>query len=302
MFGNTDKSLERVWLCRDKKLLLGDSPLIMGILNVTPDSFSDGGEAMTVSDAMAKARRMVAAGTDIIDVGGMSTRPGFADVSEEDEQKRVLPVLAALRTEFPEFPISIDTFRVEVARRSLDAGADIINDVAALVSTDSTEMYKLVAQYGAGLVIMHAPQGLTYGVCDEHDGTEKDFVSCVVNDLNEAVHQALQAGVDGKAIACDPGIGFGKTPDLDLKLLTLGSIALRGLPYPVLIGASRKSFLSKITGAVAVEERIAPSVLAHMMACVCGADIIRVHDVRQHRHALDVLMRDNKGKPGNSCI
>jgi len=244
--------------------------LIMGVLNVTPDSFSDGGKFAEPQAAIAQGMRMAAEGAEIIDVGGESTRPGAAEVSVEEELRRVLPVIEGLAA--ARAPISIDTKKPSVARAALRAGASIINDIAA--NRSDAEMWEIAAETGAGYVLMHmrgTPQTM------QAEPRYADVVAEVGNFFAERMALAQRHGLSAEQIALDPGIGFGKTLEHNLQLLgglrrfTMGN-------RPVLVGASRKSFIGKLLGAP-VEERLPGSLACAVWGALRGAGIIRAHDV-----------------------
>ena len=261
-------------------LPLGERPCIMGILNVTPDSFYDGGRHDSPERALFQARRMESEGADIIDVGGESTRPGAETVSPDLEARRVVPVIDALRGEI-RVPLSVDTCHEEVAREALRAGASIINDVTGL--GDSPGMASLAAETGAGVIIMHM-QGAPGEM--QRDPHYEDVVGEVIQFLRERALLAREAGVREEAIVVDPGIGFGKRLQHNLDLLNrIGE--LRALGYPVLVGPSRKSFIREITGAE-VDERLPGTAAAVALAVAAGVEIVRVHDVREMREVADV--------------
>ncbi len=241
----------------------------MGVLNVTPDSFSDGGRFVETDAAIAHGLELHATGADLVDVGGESTRPGAEPVSAAIEIDRVVPVVAALATNG--VVVSVDTFKAEVAAAALEAGASIVNDVTAL--TDP-RMAPLVAEWGAGLVLMHMqgePQTM------QQDPKYDDVVQDVALALRNAASAAIEAGVRRESICLDPGIGFGKTLAHNLDLLALGVSRLAELGFPVLVGASRKSFLGEILGPI--EDRDPASTAAHVLAIAAGASIIRSHNV-----------------------
>jgi dihydropteroate synthase len=258
-----------------------DRPLVMGILNVTPDSFSDGGRFFDPARAVEQARRMERDGADLVDVGGESTRPGAPAVSADEEAARVVPVLRAIK-EALALPVSVDTRKAAVAREALAAGADAVNDVSAL---GDPEMAGAVAPSGAGLVLMHmrgtpeTMQRLTdYG----------DVVDDVAAELEQALERADQAGIARERIVLDPGIGFAKTAEQNLELIAGLARLERRLGRPVLLGASRKSFIGALLGGIPADARDAGSVGACVAGLARGARIFRVHDVRSTRHALDV--------------
>jgi len=250
----------------------------MGVVNVTPDSFSDGGVNLDPSDAVASARRMLAQGAAIVDVGGESTRPGAEGVSADEELRRVAPVLAALEGEVP---ASIDTSKAEVARRALELGAEFVNDVTALRA--DPELAGVVADSGAYLCLMHM-QGEPRTM--QRDPRYGDVVSEVAAFLEERLDAAVAAGVAENQICLDPGIGFGKTVEHNFELIRrLGELTALG--RPVLVGISRKSSLGKLLGDPdAKTGTVAASVGAAVAAYERGATILRVHDVREHVEAL----------------
>jgi dihydropteroate synthase len=253
---------------------------VMGILNVTPDSFSDGGRFAVPELALRRAEQMAEEGADLIDVGGESTRPGADPVPVEEELRRVLPVVERLRTSL-DLPVSVDTRRAEVARAALDAGAEVINDVTAL---GDPRMAGVVADAGAGLVLMHMrgePRTM------QLDPVYEDVVREVGEALDRAVARAVEAGVPAERVVVDPGIGFGKTLEHNLELIRrLDALADRG--RPVLLGVSRKAFLGTLLGGAAPAERAVATASACVMGLLHGARIFRVHDVRVVREALRV--------------
>lgn len=252
----------------------------MGILNVTPDSFSDGGQHQALAAALTQARRMLAEGADIIDVGGESTRPGAAAVSADEELARVLPVIAALRAERPEAVISIDTSKAAVAQAALAAGADIINDVTALQGDPA--MARVAAESGAGVCLMHM-QGQPRTM--QQSPSYTDVVREVGEFLRRAMESAVAAGVRRECIALDPGIGFGKTREHNLTLLrSLPELLALAPDRPWLVGISRKSFLGG-----KVEDRLWPTVALTAALRLEGARVHRVHDVRPNLEAVRMV-------------
>lgn len=262
-------------------LTFGPDPVLMGVLNVTPDSFSDGGEFFGVEPAVAQAEMMFDEGAQVIDVGGESTRPGSDPVSPEEELRRVLPVIQAMLSARPDSIVSIDTYRSSVAEAALDAGARAVNDVTAL---GDPRMAGLMAERGCPIILMHMlgePKSM-----QQHPRYE-DVVREVRDFLAERAQQAIRAGVELENIILDPGIGFGKTPEHNLKLLKrLDSLVELG--FPVLVGVSRKSFLGKITGSEDPKSRLFGTVAANVLAYERGASLFRVHDVRANKEALAV--------------
>jgi len=245
----------------------------MGILNVTPDSFSDGGRFVERGRAVEQARQMVAAGADLIDVGGESTRPGALAVPVEEEMQRVVPVVAELAAQ-RSVVISVDTTKAAVAAAALGAGARVVNDISAL--RFDAELAAVVREHGAGVVLMHM-QG-TPGTMQANP-QYGDVVGEVREFLAERIEWAVAQGIGREQIAVDPGIGFGKTAEHNLELLARLA-ELTTLGCPVLVGASRKSFIGKITGR-AVEGRLAGSVAVATWSVAQGARILRVHDVAE---------------------
>ena len=255
-------------------------PSVMGVVNVTPDSFSDGGVNFRAEDAVASARRMVEEGAAIVDVGGESTRPGSEGVSAEEELRRVEPVLDALQGEVP---VSIDTTKAAVAQRAIELGAELVNDVTAL--RGDPELAGVVASSGAYLCLMHM-QGEPRTMQD--DPTYEDVASEVASFLEERLAFAVAAGIPEERICLDPGFGFGKTVEQNFELLArLGEIASLG--RPVVVGLSRKRSLGRILGdPEATTGPLSASLAAAVEAYERGAAIFRVHDVREHVEALNV--------------
>jgi dihydropteroate synthase len=252
----------------------------MGILNLPPDSFSDGGELSGVDDALARAGAMVQAGAGILDVGGESTRPGAEEVPAAREIRRVAPVVEALARRF-DVPVSVDTRKAEVARAALDAGAVIVNDVSGLAH--DPEMAGLVAARRAGLVLMHM-RG-TPATMQER-AVYEDVVEAVVRELRAALDRARSAGIGADRVVVDPGIGFAKTPEQNLSLLR-GLPGLLELRRPVLVGPSRKSFLGHLLK-VRTRERLAGTLASCVLAYLAGVRLFRVHDVAPAVQALTV--------------
>jgi len=266
------------WSFGDRHYELGRLPLLMGIVNVTPDSFSDGGQFLDSEAAVAHALGLEAAGADLLDVGGESTRPQSEPVSREEELRRVIPVVARLVRE-TSVPISIDTTKAEVARQALEAGATIVNDVSGL--TFDPQMPAVCGEAGAGVVCMHI-QGTPQTM--QEDPQYGDVVQDIRDHLNRRLADLQEQGIAAERIVIDPGIGFGKTAAHNLEILS--SIRrLRELRRPVLIGHSRKRFLGKVLGRP-VEERNSGSLGVAIAAAMQGADILRVHDVGATRDAL----------------
>ncbi|MCK9859257.1 dihydropteroate synthase [Paenibacillus sp. ATY16] len=251
------------------KLELGKRTLIMGILNATPDSFSDGGRYNHAEAAAARAAAMVDEGVDIIDIGAESTRPGFEPVSVEEELRRLLPVIRAVREAAPHVPISIDTYKAETARQALEAGAHIINDIWGLKYDPF--MAAVAAEYGCPVIISHNRPARDYG----------DLVPDVLADLQASVAIALRAGVEASRIWLDPGLGFAKDHDDNLEFM--GRLSeLTALGYPVLLGTSRKRFIRQ-TLDLPVDDLAEGTAATTALGIAQGCQIVRVHDVRANK-------------------
>lgn len=275
-------------MIRDRQFSWGDRTYIMGVLNVTPDSFSDGGEFVSLQNALNQAQHLQTSGADILDIGGQSTRPGAEEVSPEEEMKRVIPLIEALRSR-SNCPISVDTYRARVAAAALDAGADLINDVSG--GTADPEMLPLIGERQVPAILMHmrgtpkTMQSLT-----QYD----DVVAEVAEKLQQYVQAAIACGVSPEQVILDPGIGFAKTQDQNLQLL-------RELPqfhqlgYPLLLGVSRKSFIGRILDRPEAKDRVWGTAAACTAAIAAGVDILRVHDLpamSDVARVADVLLRD----------
>ena len=267
-----------VWNVRGRALVL-DRVFVMGIVNVTPDSFADGGRHFNHANALARARQLIDEGADIIDIGGESTRPGAADVSPDEEVRRVVPLLEALAGSVT--PLSVDTSKPEVMRAALAAGAAIINDVRALQQPGAAE---IVAEHDCGVVLMHM-QGAPATM--QQAPYYRDVTKDVVQFLAQRVQYARSRGIDIRRIAIDPGFGFGKTDAHNFTLLSQLS-ELGRMQVPIVVGLSRKSMLGRASGR-AVDDRAAASVAAAVLAAERGATVVRVHDVAATRDALSVL-------------
>ena len=247
----------------------------MGILNVTPDSFADGGLYNNEESAIQHAKQMIADGADIIDIGGESSRPGSSPISEEEELKRVLPIVKALKDEIT---ISIDTYKPNVAKKCLEEGADMINDITGLTNP---EMIETIKQHNAAVIIMHM-QGTPENMQD--NPKYEDVINEIKQFLQQQTQKAKVAGIQN--IILDPGIGFGKTLEHNLKILK-NLNEFKELNYPILIGTSRKSFIEKLTKAE-VKDRLPGTIAANTLAILKGAAIIRVHDVKEAKQAAEI--------------
>ncbi len=258
--------------CRGKILDLGLRTHVMGILNVTPDSFSDGGLYADAERALAHAREMAAAGADIIDIGGESTRPGAEPLSEEEELRRIIPLIERLAAELA-IPISVDTYKSNVAKKALEAGASIVNDISGL--RFSPDMARVAADYGAAVIIMHikgTPRDM------QQNPVYADVVSEIRSYLDEGIEYAVKAGVDRERILIDPGIGFGKALDHNLTILKRLD-EFRGLGRPIVLGTSRKKFIGTVLDIPVPEQRIDGTAATVALGIERGASVVRVHDV-----------------------
>lgn len=272
------------------RLFDGPGPFLMGVVNATPDSFSDGGRFLDPGAAAAQAERLAAEGADLVDLGGESTRPGSTPVDAAEERRRVVPVVERLRAAGFRTPISVDTCKAEVAQAALDAGADLVNDVMGL--TDPA-MARVVAAAGVPVVLMHM-RG-TPATMGAHCAY-RDLMGEVATELREGLARAAAAGIPPERVILDPGIGFAKTPEQSLELLArVGE--LRALGRPLLVGPSRKRFIGHATGAP-VEARL-PGTLAAVAACVlAGVELLRVHDVAAARQAAQVAAALREARAG----
>lgn len=246
----------------------------MGILNVTPDSFSDGGDFVNIDTAINHAKEMIKEGADIIDIGGESTRPGFLEVDADEELKRVLPIVKRLINEIDTL-VSVDTYKATVAEKVLSEGAHIINDIWGLQK--DKDMANVIAKYNAYVVIMHNQIGTNY---------DKDIVDSMKEFFNESIKIAKDSGIKEEKIILDPGIGFGKTVEQNIHVM--GRLSqLRELGYPILLGTSRKSMIGKILD-LPPKERIEGTVATTVMGIMQGVDIVRVHDIKENLRASKV--------------
>jgi len=271
--------------------VLGERTLVMGVLNVTPDSFSDGGRYLDAGAAMGRALEMEAEGADIIDVGGESTRPGSEGVRAETELGRVLPVIEGLRGRL-KIPITIDTRKAEVARAAIRAGAEMVNDVSAL--RDDAEMGEVVRRAGVPVVLMHMrgrPKTM------QQKPFARDVMRDVTRGLREAMERARRAGIPRPRVILDPGIGFGKSTEQNCELLArLPELARLGCP--LVVGTSRKTFIGKLLGGVEEEQRVWGTAATVAAAVLGGAQIVRVHDVREMAEVVRIADAIAGGKTG----
>lgn len=254
---------------------------IMGILNVTPDSFSDGGKFNSLDAALYHAKEMAEQGVDIFDVGGESTRPGHVQISDEEEISRVVPVIEKLKTEF-DIPVSVDTYKSKVAEAALQAGADLINDIWGLKY--DADMAGVIAKYRAACCLMHNRDNTNY----------RNFIEDVLNDLRESVEIAKQAGIEDDKIMLDPGIGFGKTYEMNLEMMNQVGV-LQKLGYPVLLGTSRKSMIG-LTLDLPADQREEGTLVTTVMGMMNGCSFVRVHDVKANYRAIkmaEAILREH---------
>lgn len=255
-----------IFKCRDKNIEYGNEPLIMGIINVTPDSFSDGGDYAESDNAINHAKELIADGADILDFGAQSTRPGHTPVSAEEEIKRLSAVIPAVRS-FTDKPISVDTYYPEVAKKVIEWGADIINDVSGVINPD---MASLIKKSGAGWIIMHSTDG---------------SITEVSEFFASSIYECEAYGIDKEQICLDMGIGFGKTRQQDLELIA-GIKQYKVCGYPLLLGTSRKRVIGEYSGQSEPKERIYGNIAADTAAIFGGVDIIRLHDVKHEKQGI----------------
>lgn len=275
-----------------------DAPMVMGVLNVTPDSFSDGGRYFEPKDAVARASAMIEDGADVIDIGPESTRPGANETPEDEQLRRALPVVRALRALNSDVVLSIDTRSARVAAECLSAGADIINDVSAM--RDDPDMPLVAARSGAAVILMHR-RGTSATMQDGGGPVYEDVIGEIIEFLRERTAHAVERGVDPSRILHDPGIGFGKRTEHNwLILRNVGRFESSG--HPVVIGASRKRFLESVTGASDPRDRDDASVICAALAAWGGASMVRVHDVRATARALRVAWSIRKAEGQGQAI
>jgi dihydropteroate synthase len=271
---------KRILYSRDKEIILGDKTLVMGILNVTPDSFSDGGQFNSIETAVKHAGMMIDEGADIIDIGGESTRPGSKEVAEQEELDRVVPIIKAIREKY-DVLISIDTYKAKVADAALLAGADIINDVWGMQK--EPEIAEIAVRHNVPLIAMHNQIGTDY---------TEDIILAMKKFFEKSYEIAFEKGLKRSQIILDPGIGFGKTPEQNVVVMKrLGEMMAWG--EPVLLGTSRKSMIGKILDLPA-DQRLEGTLATNIYGISLGVDIIRIHDVEAHvrgAKVMDAIMR-----------
>ncbi|MER3429718.1 MAG: dihydropteroate synthase [Blastocatellia bacterium] len=280
-----------------RRILALERPLIMGVLNVTPDSFSDGGRFNHLDAALQHVEKMLAAGSDIIDVGGESSRPGSQQITADEEINRVEPIISAIAKRW-DTPISVDTWKADVAAAAIDAGAEIINDISGL--RFDPRIAEIAAQTKAGLILMHSRGSFR---TMHFEPPMPNIVTEVVRGLRNSITAAQSAGIANEQIALDVGIGFGKTPEQNLELIAdLNVFRAEFSEFPIVVGASRKSFIGKLTGELNPEKRLAGSLAAAAIAVYNGADFVRVHDVAESREAAIVAHAIKRAKRSESSI
>lgn len=255
---------------------------IMGILNFTPDSFSDGGKFNELDAALKRVEQMLAEGMDILDVGGESTRPGYTKISDQEEIDRVVPIIEAVKRRF-DVPVSLDTYKHKVAKAGIEAGADLINDIWGL-KYDEGQMAQLIADSGLPCCLMHNREDMHYNC----------FIDDMVSDLEQSVDIALKAGIDEGKIILDPGVGFAKSYENNLEVVDRIDELCRRFDYPVLLGTSRKSMIGLALDLPSAE-RVEGTVATTVIGAYKGAAIFRVHDVKENARALKMTMAIMKG-------
>ncbi|GAA0117354.1 dihydropteroate synthase [Clostridium senegalense] len=261
--------MTRIIKIGNREFNLDEKTIIMGILNVTPDSFSDGGNFNTVDNAVKRAMEMIENGVDIIDIGGESTRPGHKSVGLEDELERVIPVIKAIRKE-TDIPISIDTYKAEVAKQAIENGASLINDVWGFKK--DPEIAKVAAKYNVPCCLMHNRDNKEY----------KNIISDMIVDLEESVNIALNAGVKKENIILDPGVGFAKTYE-DNLIVMKNLKEFKKMGYPLLLGTSRKSFIGKALNIENPKDRLEGTLSTTVIGIMAGCEFIRIHDVKENK-------------------
>lgn len=270
--------------CNGKQLELGSKTLLMGILNITPDSFSDGGRYLAVEAALSQAERLIQEGADILDIGAESTRPGHTEISAEEEWARLEPVLKELVPNCP-VPVSVDTQKAKVAEKALNLGVHIINDIWGLQK--DPDMAKTIGQSQAAVVLMH----------NKNEKEYQNLLGEIMEFLEQSIELALKNGIKENRIILDPGIGFGKTPEQNMEVISRLN-EFKTLGYPFLLGVSRKSVIGNTLN-LPVEERLEPTLALGTLGVVAGVDILRVHDVLEHKKAItmaDQIIRRTKGE------
>ncbi|MCY7377266.1 MAG: dihydropteroate synthase [Pyrinomonadaceae bacterium] len=278
--------MNKIWQTSRRKLDYGEKTLVMAILNVTPDSFSDGGKFFSIDDAVRKAEILIEEGADILDIGGESTRPNSRQISADEEISRVVPVIENIAKRF-DVPLSIDTSKAEVAEKAIEAGAEIINDISGLRFDE--RIADVAARYKSGLILMHL-RG-EFETMHRQSAVE-NILREVADGFRQSIEKAENSGVKRENIALDVGIGFSKTLEQNLELIAkLKILTAEFSAFPMLVGTSRKSFVGKILGGVTTDERLPGSLGSAAIAVWNGANIVRVHDVKATVETLKVVDR-----------
>ena len=284
VLGNLELPEVRTLECRGKSIPLGERTLVMGIVNITPDSFSDGGKFLKLEDAINQAQLLIAEGADILDIGAESTRPGYRELSPEEEWQRLEPVLKELCGQLP-VPISLDTTKAKVAQKALELGVNIINDQWGLQR--DPDMARIIGEYQAPVVVMHNQTGTEY----------RHMMGDMLAFLRRSIELAEAAGLTGDQVIVDPGIGFGKTTAQNLAAMARLA-ELKTLGRPVLLGISRKSMIGNTLN-LPVDQRLEGTIASNVIGVAAGVDIIRVHDVSANRRAVmmaDAILRGQRGQ------
>lgn len=280
-------SQERTLDCRGRELVLGKRTLVMGILNVTPDSFSDGGKYVDLKNALNQAERMIEEGADLLDLGGESTRPGIVPISAEEEWARLEPVLKELIPRVP-VPISVDTYKAEVAEKCLKAGVHIINDIWGLQG--DPDMARVAGKYHAPVIAMHNQEGTSY----------HQLMGDMLKFFRRSIQLAEENGLSGDEIILDPGIGFGKTREQDLEVMSRLD-EMRVLGHPILLATSRKRVIGNVLD-LPVDQRVEGTIATSVAGVAAGVDMVRVHDVKENRRAVDMADALYRGMRGRNFV
>lgn len=287
---------EKIWQTSHGEIDYSHKTLVMAILNVTPDSFSDGGKFNTIEKALKETEQVIKEGADILDIGGESTRPDSKRVTVEEEISRVVPIIEEIKKRF-DIPISIDTSKSEVAKKAIEVGAEIINDISGL--RFDGQIAKVAAKYKTGLILMHL-QG-KFETMHKQRPTE-NIMSEVANGLNLSIENAERFGVRHNQICLDVGIGFSKTPEQNLELIgKLDRICTKFCDFPIMVGTSRKSFIGKTIGDVGVDKRLHGTIATNVISVWNGADVVRIHDIKPNIEAIRLVEAIAKQKLRDFC-
>lgn len=268
-----EREEEKIMIIGGKEFDVKNKTYIMGILNVTPDSFSDGGKYNEMDAALRHAEEMIRDGADIVDIGGESTRPGHTVITDEEEIARVVPVIEAVKSRF-DIPVSIDTYKGKVAEAALKAGADLVNDIWGF--KHDRKVAELTAEYGAACCLMH----------NRHEAVYQDFLEDMVRDMEECVRIAREAGVKDDKIMLDPGVGFGKTYEMNLEAIHHVDV-LHRLGFPILLGTSRKSVIG-LTLDLPADQRVEGTLATTVIGVMKGCAFVRIHDVKENKRVIQM--------------